>query len=318
MNLGDTIKNKYVIQEELGRGHFGVVYKGIYTKNKSFVAIKTETQRTPYKVLKHETSILKYLYEHGCRQIPMVYWYGIYNTFTCLVMTHYPCSLQDYLKGIPIPLMYVPSGSPNEEEDALANYSLEFLKKINRIMGASIQALESIHKLFIIHRDIKPNNFMIDSGTIYMIDFGLATFYIDENKDHSSDTSHESIVGTPKYASHHIHAGHSPSRRDDMISLGYMYIYLFYRELPWDTLPSLPHISTKSDSEKTTLPTYDEMHILHPRNIQRKDLKSWDYIETIYKKINDKIYKYMEYCYQLEHSDSPNYIALTNLFLQKD
>lgn len=311
MNTGDVIINKYMLQEEIGRGKFGVVYKGIYIKNDSTIAIKTETARTPYKILKHEVSILTYLYEHGCRQIPAVYWYGVFNTFTCLVMTYYPCSLTQYLRTLPIPLMYAqscPQSFPNEDE--IAKYSVDFLKKINRIMSACIQVIESIHKLFIIHRDIKPDNFMIDSATLYMIDFGLATFYIDEHKEHRLESSHDMILGTPKYASYHIHCGHSPSRRDDMISLGYVYIYLFCRELSWDNLPPPP----KNENIDTT---YDDMHILNYKNIQRKNLKSWDSLEPICKKINDKLHDYMEYCYQLGYSDLPNYAALTELFLQE-
>lgn len=274
------ILQKYTIKNKIGNGKFGVVYHGMKKTGES-VAIKMEDSRTPYKMLKHETTILKYLYDHGCRQIPIVYWFGVYKLNTCLVMSYYDCSLYDYTKRDIF--------DPN---------------KIDTVMFGCIRLLESIHKLYVIHRDIKPHNFMVTAGSLYMIDFGLATFYIDENKTHIVDTgSQDCIIGTPKYVSYHIHDGQKPSRRDDLISLGYMYIFLHCRELHWDSLVPSPLINQ-----------YEEIHILHDKNVQRKHLKHWDIINKTCTNINDKIYRYLEYCYRLNYGDTPNYDALQSLF----
>ena len=69
----NTIANKYHIDKFIGNGKFGKVYRGINNKNNNYVAIKLEDKRTSYKLLKRETSILKYLYENKCRSIPSVY-----------------------------------------------------------------------------------------------------------------------------------------------------------------------------------------------------------------------------------------------------
>lgn len=288
------IANKYSIKESIGKGKFGEVYKGINDKTKESVAIKLESSRTPTKLLKHETTLLKYLYDHDCRNIPTVYWYGVWSDFSCLIMPFYECSLFDKIK------------TTHKSEPLLCIN--KHTEKINAVMGACIDIIESIHKNFIIHRDIKPQNFMICSGDIYLIDFGLSTFYIGENREHIIDSSsHEYIIGTPKYVGFNIHDGVTPSRRDDLISLGYMYIWMICGELPWDGI-----IDDTSSPE-----IIEEGHILHNKNQQRKTLKSWDNLNPICLKINQNIYKYLNYLYclcELGSRIEPNYYALRKLF----
>lgn len=61
MNI--KIANKYIITENIGSGGFGSVFKGINCKTNVPVAIKMENTDTDIKILKNETTILKYLYE---------------------------------------------------------------------------------------------------------------------------------------------------------------------------------------------------------------------------------------------------------------
>jgi casein kinase 1 len=276
------IKNKYTILDKLGNGKFGTVYLGLYKKNNEKVAIKMEDLRTPIKLLKHETTILKYLYEHGSRITPTVFWYGIHLTNTCLVMSYYECSLYDWLK----------------------REQIVSIEKINSIMCAAIGILDSIHKLFVLHRDIKPHNFMIKGGELFLIDFGFATFFVNENGEHKDECSQKTIIGTPKYISINIHNGNLPSRRDDLISIGYVYFYLYCRELPWDNI----------QGDEIDNQIYDEMSIEHPKNRRRCELKTWDNIESICSKINQNISRYMNYCYGLKFKDTPNYDAIIETF----
>lgn len=280
MNVGDVLKSKYTITDKIGNGKFGIVFKALDNKNNVF-AVKTENSVNSIKLLKNETTILKYLYDHGCRNIPIVYWYGIYEHIVCLTMTYYEQSINDYIKTKQLPV-----------------------EKVDLITISAINIIESIHKNYVLHRDIKPQNFMLKDGELYLIDFGLATFYIDETREHLTNIgSHDSIIGTPKYVSYNIHDGQSYSRRDDLISLLYMYFYLCYGELPWDNLKT----DTFGDN-------YEEIHILHYKNKQRKLFKSPDYFGDICSKINQKIYKFMNYCYGLKYDEIPNYEGLKLLF----
>jgi len=272
------IGKKYKILDKIGNGKFGIVYKGINCKTNQMIAIKTESRKSSIKLLKNETTILKYLYDHGSRVTPIVYWYGIDFTNSYLIMTYYDTSLYNFCTEV---------------------LSIE---KINKIMAVCIDIIETIHKQYIIHRDIKPQNFMISNDEVYLIDFGLAAFYIDKNGEHQSDLYCTSILGTPKYISYNLHNGNAPSRRDDLISLGYIYLFLYCRELPWENLP----ISEFSD--------FTENHILHCKNQTRKKLKEIENLSSICEKINNKIQSYLNYCYGLNYDSEPNYEELKKLF----
>jgi serine/threonine protein kinase len=187
--------------------------------------------------------------------------------------------------------------------DHIKNKELS-IDQINKIALQMIIILENIHKNFVLHRDIKPQNFMIKDGELFLIDFGLATFYVNEHGEHIEESNHESILGTPKYISPNIHAGITPSRRDDLISIGYIYIFLVCRELSWDM------ITTNILDENI----HDEMSILHYKNKIRQNLKTWENIESICNKINVKLSNYLHYCYQLKYKDVPNYLALKQCF----
>lgn len=277
----NTIANKYHIDKFIGNGKFGKVYRGINNKNNNYVAIKLEDKRTSYKLLKRETSILKYLYENKCRSIPSVYWFGQIDDSMGLIMSYYDCSLFEYLNIKTI----------NES-------------KLNYIIVKSIQILESIHCNFVIHRDIKPQNFMVKNGELFLIDFGLAMFWVNDDHIHISNSSSEQIVGTPKYISPNIHEGSTPSRRDDIISLGYIYIYLFAQELPWDS------VYTDTENEIYN----NEIHILHSKNKQRRTLKSIEQILPICENINKDIATFFHICYKIDFHETPPYNSLCSIF----
>jgi len=201
----ETKIGNYVLTSHiLAKGSFGTIYSGHHYKTGEHVAIKTELHENTS--LRHETRILQYLYSKGVRKIPPIYWYGTHHIYQVLILPFYSCNLETYYKKKTI------SSS-----------------QINAIMIKCLDICQQIHCKYIVHRDIKPANFMIKNGEIYLIDFGLSTFYLDENGEPIEDYSDSSVgtmIGTLKYASLNIHEGHRYSRRDDLISLAYIYEYL--------------------------------------------------------------------------------------------
>ena len=71
-----------------------------------------------------------------------------------------------------------------------------------------------------------------EANTVYMIDFGLAKRFRNENGQHINFSDNCGMVGTQRYASIYAHLGMEQSRRDDLERLGYTLIFLYKGSLP--------------------------------------------------------------------------------------
>lgn len=262
------VNNKYRILDKIGNGQFGNVYKAVHQKTNAQVAIKFENLDNDIKLLQHETTILNYLRNEGLRQIPTVLWYGLYGENLCLVMPLFECSLFHYIKSRTLTS-----------------------EKIYNIARSCLSIVESIHKKGVIHRDIKPENIMIKDGALFVIDFGFSTFYINDKREHiRDDRNHDKITGTPKWISFYLHNGLSPSRRDDIISLSYIFLFMIHGTLPWTS------IAAGTASEK---------------NAARRELKT---VENVLSLVHDKtLYCFIKSCYEIAFDEEPDYYKLNNI-----
>jgi len=291
------IANKYKIETILSKGSYGFVYKGLNKNNDENVAIKIEISS---KSLRHETKILNYLYSNKIRKIPAIYWYGTFDNYPCLVMSYYEYNLLDYIKKIHH------NSSDNEKS------RLIIVSKINQIMYKMIHIIMDIHQYFVLHRDLKPANFMIKNGELYLIDFGLASFYITDDQIHIQNENTQTLIGSPKYISINIFYGNTYSRRDDLISLCYIYLMMILNDTPWEN-----NVQTKYMLEYEGKSEYDEINIDHPKNkIRRNNRMLFNMLEYI--ENNENIITYFKYVYELKYDEKPRYTYLSNLFDNND
>ena len=305
---GNLIANKYLIHGEIGRGKFGVVYKGEHLKYRTKVAIKMEQNTSTYNTIKYEATILNYLYNNGCRIIPSVLWYGIYSDYKCLTMNYYDQTIEQYLQLA---------------RNKYACSPIDYLKQVMKLIVNMVGILGQIHKHQIIHRDIKPENFMITAGELHIIDFGISSA-VSNLEEINKQPTRDTIIGSPKYISYFIHQGYEPMYRDDLISVGYCFFYFAFESLPWS------NISIKENSSSIQH-VYPEIHILNEKNQERKKQKEWKNIELIvntlhlnhknsspkYAEIFTNIFEYFTLCYSLELDEQPFYEELCQV-LQKN
>jgi len=163
-----------------------------------------------------------------------------------------------------------------------------------------ISRLENLHNIGIIHRDLKPDNLLVGLGPnrriIYLIDFGLAKYYIDNSGKHKEIVRDKNLTGTIRYVSLNVQDGVEASRRDDLESLGYVCIYCLKGGLPWQT------VSTTSSDLK------------EKKYYSIKTKKREIALINLCSNIPLEFMIYLDYCRNLKYEETPNYKYLKNLF----
>jgi len=215
------VGNKYRIGRKIGSGSFGDVYQGTNIQSGDPVGIKLEPVKTKYPQLLYESRLYKILNSGGNTVgIPRVRWYGVEGDYNVLVLDLLGPSLED-----------------------LFNFcGRRFsLKTVLMLADQMISRLEFFHSRNFLHRDIKPDNFLMGVGKkahhVYIIDYGLAKKYRDaKTLEHIPYKDGKALTGTARYASVNAHVGLEQSRRDDLESIGYIFMYFMRGSLPWQGL----------------------------------------------------------------------------------
>ncbi|BBM82845.1 tetratricopeptide repeat protein [Candidatus Uabimicrobium amorphum] len=204
MHIGQSFE-RYTIQEELGRGGMGIVYKAFDTKLKRTVALKVilHGEEKDIQRFERESSAMAQLDHHN---IVKLYDFGI---------SPQPFFTMEYIEGFTLADLI-------KEKKVNPDFLLDLLIKV-------CDALAHAHKHKILHRDIKPSNIMITkNGEPKIMDFGLAKIFKSDEKRLSKTGD---ILGSVNYMPPEQLNGKT-TERSDIYSLGAtMYEALTYRNV---------------------------------------------------------------------------------------
>lgn len=286
MASNTVVIHKYEIIEKIGVGGFSTVYKARHKITGKMVALKIVKLREHSKTILNESKILSFLNrEIGARTadfFPTIHWYGLFGKMTCLATTLFAGSFADVLRG-----------------------ETSTLQRLD-VCTQMLELTHHIHNLNVIHCDVKPDNFLANEfGKLVLIDFGMARMCVDpDTGEHIPNRVSNTFFGTPKYVSFHLHLGNRPSRRDDLISVGYIMMMVFGIELPW--------LDNQFDDSKEL---YD---IRHEANLYKLEMKQLDFLIThltpLSRDSHNYLIPYFKGVYSLKYEDAPDYSLYNSIF----
>ncbi len=257
------INNKYKIIEKIGEGSFGSIYKGENIRTNEFVAIKIESIDSNYKLLKNESIIYQYLI--NTIGIPNVKWFGKDKNNYYMVINLLGESLQTI-------------------KNKKSTFSLKLVLQIGIQI---ISILKTIHDKGLVHRDIKPDNFLVGKNEknkqIYIIDFGFCKTFMNNNV-HIKMKSTNSIIGSLTYASINSHNLLELSRRDDLESLGYMLIYFYKDKLEWQIIEDSKKIMSMKQNiiNDESIPKILRDYLKYIRCLEFEEIPNYNFLLHAY------------------------------------
>ncbi len=211
LERGTTFGKRYEIIEELGRGGMGRVYKVFDKKVKEVVALKfirpeISTDENAIARFNNELRLARRIsHRHVCRMYDL----GEEGPSTFITMEYVPGEdLKKFIKR---------SGQLT-------------VRKASSIARQVCEGLAEAHHLGVIHRDLKPQNIMIDSeGNTRIMDFGIARFLEGEGM-----TTQGIMIGTPDYMSPEQAEWEEVDERSDIYSLGVILFEMVTGRVPFE------------------------------------------------------------------------------------
>lgn len=286
---GCLVGQQYRLVKPIGFGTFGEIHRGIDIITKRDVAVKLERFQSRHPQLSNERRVYEVL--RGGEGVPKVHWFGVEE----LDRIEYNVMVMDLL-------------GPSLEDLFLFCSKKFTMKTVLMLADQMIDRIEFMHSKWFIHRDIKPNNFLMGvsgrCGLLSLVDLGLAKKYKESDSQVSSQGSSgkhidyredKALVGTARYVSVNVHMGREQSRRDDLVSLGYVLLYFNRGSLPWQGRA----VRAETSRQK------------HDKILERKTSITE---EELCKGLPMEFILYLNYCKSLGFYERPDYQYLRHLF----
>mmetsp|Transcript_16975 Transcript_16975/g.48248 ORF Transcript_16975/g.48248 Transcript_16975/m.48248 type:complete len:355 (+) Transcript_16975:2-1066(+) len=269
------VGGRFVVGRKIGAGSFGDIYMGRDAETGEEVAIKFEPMGSPRPQLHYEEKLYTLL--RGGAGVPSLHWFGREGDRRVLVLDLLGPSLEDLLNFCKRRLS---------------------VQTVCMLADQMLRRLEWLHSKGYIHRDMKPDNFVIGLGDkanlVHLIDYGLAKRYREAGTyRHISYREGKNLTGTARYASLNTHLGIEQSRRDDLEALGNVLVYLIRGRLPWQGLPS-----------NNKLDKYEQVTLKKQKTT----------VHALCKGLPREFETYLNYCRGLSFEEQPDYNYLRGLF----
>ncbi|CAG8617082.1 3473_t:CDS:2, partial [Funneliformis mosseae] len=289
-----TVGGHWLVEEKIGEGSFGEVFRAVHIKTNEQYAIKRELIDEEHPQLPQEAEFLRRL--AGPSFIPKLYWFGQEQLYNALVMD---------LLGPNIRLV----------RQAYGKLPVPFVSKIAVQM---VDILEHVHSRGIVYRDVKPDNFLLER------DFAISIKELEKwNSEKDSpkliDDKHPLLhsphkislvdfgrhvpkkhpptkykTGTARYAAMGVHRGLPHARRDDLESLGYVILELLQGTLPWAGVTA-----------RNAVEGWSKM-------LKMKESKP---LEELFEGVPSGFMKFLQYARSLDFDQKPDYAFARNLLV---
>lgn len=264
------IKHRWFVTKKIGKGSFGETYAAVDEGTSQNVAIKIEQLEGSKNALRQEVIALRQL--QGCQFVVRFIHAGRQDHYNYLVMERLGENLAELRKQQP-------------------NGTFSMCTSL-RLGIQMIEALEGIHELGFVHRDVKPANFVMGHradarkrGRAYLIDFGLARKYRLPNGTIRPPREDAGFRGTTRYASINSHKKRELGPVDDLWSVFYTLIEFLKGSLPWQRL-SKEQVAVVKEKETNpdlcqNLPLEFVLFMEHLQNLAYEDTPDYTYLKNL-------------------------------------
>jgi serine/threonine protein kinase len=308
------VARRFEVGTLIGRGSFGEVVSCFDRKTKQKVAMKIERAIKGFSLLVHEQAVYAAL--EGVECVPRILWKGRVGTRDAMVMDLLGPSLKDLLQrsGGRFPLKtllhiadqcllcieQVHTRRYIHRDIKPENFLLRFVEgkekgKEGEGEGEEGEGEEGEGEG---EEEGEPGR----SGDtkrrsragmkLSIVDFGLSKVYLDKDDRHLKNGAERRMVGTDRYASIDALKGNEQSRRSDMESLAYMFLYFLIGKLPWQGI---------KERDKSI------------RRHRICELKA-KHCQHSYDKNHEQFHAYLRYCRRLRFEETPDYAYCRGLF----
>jgi eukaryotic-like serine/threonine-protein kinase len=269
--VGTLLDSKYQLEECIGRGGMGEVYRATHVHLHRRFAVKIILPEFAGSNPKAAERFLQEARAAAAIQHPNVVAVTDFGT-TDTGLSYY---VMEYIEGTTL-------------RDELQKYGAMSPERINLIFKQVLAGVSAAHRLHMVHRDLKPSNIMLTRVTsadddlmpiiqlddnpkskqrenrydlAKVVDFGLAKF-VSYSMQQRLEQSEGGIAGSPQYMSPEQCEGESIDERSDIYSLGVILYHMLTGELPFDGEALMPvlsgHLFTNPPSPRAIRPDIPE------------------------------------------------------------